>query len=1095
MSEASQSGQDALQQKQALEILRAALDLEPAARGGFVRSRTAGDAVLGAEVMALLEAAAGSDGPIRPGGGIDLLAEAIEGEGPPPAREPVAGGDLPELAGHYRLLRPLGQGAMGTVWLAEQESPRRSVAVKVVRHGLGHSHLRRRFAYEAELLGRLHHPGIAQIFEAGVVDRARADEAYIVMEYIEGRDPVEWAARENLDTGQRLRLVAQMCDAVQHAHQRGVIHRDLKPSNMLVDAAGHVKILDFGVARAVGGDLELTSMHTRAGQIVGTLSYMSPEQVAGEPEDVDTRSDVYALGVIAFQLLAGRLPFDLAGKPLAEAARIIRDEPAPRLGSLVTSLRGDVDTMVGRAMEKDRGRRYAAAADLGDDIRRHIEGLPIAARQDSVFYVLRKQIVRHRTAFAVAVALFAAAVAFAVYAGAEARRFERVADSERSAREGLEIAKNSEAAARARADREAERLRDSLYLANIGIARASILGNEVAGARLALEACPAERRRWEWHYFRKLVDGAATTLDLGIAGWIGGAFFDRGRRGAFALREGHVVVVDTVSMRVESHVVPALASPVGTAIPAPASATVVVSNRARIARVDGMGAIVAQDRREEDRDWTFLAFSDTAGGAFVPRPGGGVVLVDPETLADLVSFPIDGSVAEEVAVSSATGDVHVAAGSGSVFRCRGADGTVLARRDFGAGAVRHVAVSADGRRLAVVVANDRWVRIVDAATLTGDMRVRPHEQWVTAVAWSPDGRYVVTGSMDTTVRFTDVATGDVRSTCCGHRHAVTHLVFPDGDSRLVSASWDGTLRRWEHWDREEPARLDIRGAVCRVANFTPDGSKILIGTEDDRILVFDAVSGEPISEFETGAAALWSLVLPRHSRSVLWPAADGTLRERDFGTGAVRDFARPGDCGALNVRLSSDETLVAVSGPGVVPAVVSFAAGAESRPVPGTEGLDIRVVEFVPGTRDLIAGASRGDVYRIDVSTGRIVRRWKCGSTVFWSVAVAADGRTVALAAADGKIWFVAPGSEEAPVPVDAHRGTTQALAFSPGGDRLVSGGNDGVARLWDVPSRRELLVFQGHRGTVTSASFSPGGDTIVTVCRGGQALVWSLKP
>src|SRR5262249_54983221 len=247
---------------------------------------------------------------------------------------------LPPRIGRYRILRLLGEGGMGAVYEAEQDNPRRPVALKVVRPGLVSPGLLKRFAQEAQILGRLHHPGIVPIYEAGV---AEDGQPFFALELILGATLDEYVRRHALDPAARLGLLAQVCDAVQHAHEHGVIHRDLKPGNILVDEAGQPKVLDFGVARATDADLVTSTGHTRPGQLVGTLSYMSPEQVAADPAAVDQRSDVYALGVILFELLASRLPYPLEHLPLPEAARVIREQEPSRLGSLDTRFRGDVE--------------------------------------------------------------------------------------------------------------------------------------------------------------------------------------------------------------------------------------------------------------------------------------------------------------------------------------------------------------------------------------------------------------------------------------------------------------------------------------------------------------------------------------------------------------------------------------------------------------------------------------------------------------------------------------------------------------------------------------------------------------------------------
>lgn len=313
--------------------------------------------------------------------------------------------------GSYRIVEPIGEGGMGTVYLAEQERPRRHVALKVLRSGLVSPSALRRFEHEAQILGTLDHPGIARIVEAGTAEVEGRETPFFVMEHVRGVTLLAYAANAHLDPCRRIELFLRICDAVIHAHQKGVIHRDLKPANILVDAAGNAKVLDFGVARAIDGEARAATLHTLAGQIIGTLPYMSPEQATGDPDGVDTRSDIYSLGVILFELLAGRLPQDLEGKPITEALATIRDQDSVSLAATNREFRGDLSTIVGKALAKDRAERYQTVGELALDLRRYLRHEPISARPPSSFYLLQKYAKRHRAGLA---ALLVAASALVV---------------------------------------------------------------------------------------------------------------------------------------------------------------------------------------------------------------------------------------------------------------------------------------------------------------------------------------------------------------------------------------------------------------------------------------------------------------------------------------------------------------------------------------------------------------------------------------------------------------------------------------------------------------------------------------------------------
>ena len=346
-------------------------------------------------------------------------------------------GPLPERIGPYVVSEVLGSGGMGVVFRASQREPAREVAVKVLQPGARTDDLVRRFAREAELLGRLQHPGIAQVIELG---HAPADDprlpgaAYLVMEYVDGRPLDAHAHGAGLDLAGRVRLLADVARAVHHAHLRGVVHRDLKAANVLVTADGQVKVIDFGVAQDVD-TAEDATQHTMAGQIVGTLSAMSPEQIRGDRDAVDARTDVYALGVLAYELLGGRPPLDLRGVPLAEAARRVAEVEPPRLGTVEPACRGDLELVVAQALAKEPERRYASAAEFATDLERVLRHEAISARPPSALYLLGRVARRHRLATAALVVALAAIVGGGGFAWREAERNRRLADSESAAKQ------------------------------------------------------------------------------------------------------------------------------------------------------------------------------------------------------------------------------------------------------------------------------------------------------------------------------------------------------------------------------------------------------------------------------------------------------------------------------------------------------------------------------------------------------------------------------------------------------------------------------------------------------------------------------------
>jgi serine/threonine protein kinase len=359
-------------------------------RRSFLDERCAGQSELRAEVEGLLEQELG-----------DFMARPAESE-PEPAGvdHPVS---QPERIGAYRIQRPLGFGGMGVVYLAEQDSPRRAVALKLLRLDSASPRQLERFEREAELLGRLSHPGIARVYEAGWAETETGRRPFFAMEYVEGQPLHEYVTTHRVDLAEKLRIVSQVAEAAHYAHERDVVHRDLKPSNVVIDERGEPKVLDFGVARPLGD----SSHATQPGQLVGTLSYMSPEQAAGHGQ-VGAASDVYSLGVILYELLTGRLPIPTENLALHEAVRRVREEEPIAAGLVKKELKGDLETVLGRALAKEPERRYASAAEFAEDLRLFLDHRPIRARKPTSLYVTWKLVRRHRLLAATVLALFVA---------------------------------------------------------------------------------------------------------------------------------------------------------------------------------------------------------------------------------------------------------------------------------------------------------------------------------------------------------------------------------------------------------------------------------------------------------------------------------------------------------------------------------------------------------------------------------------------------------------------------------------------------------------------------------------------------------------
>jgi len=375
------------------EIFDRAVAAPVAQRAALLDEACGNDAALRAEVESLLEH--------DPRAGDDFLASPVVALRHPDRSAPewvlaLVGKKI----GRYTVVRLVGHGGMGCVYEAMQERPARTVALKVRQPGFSTPSALARFRVAPEVLGRLQHPNIAQVFEAGVHEDETGAVPYFAMEFIPDAQPLlEYADAHELTTRRRLELFAKVCDAIHHGHQKGVIHRDIKPANILVGAGGEPKVIDFGVARASDADIVMTTQCTHVGDLVGTVHYMSPEQCDGNPAAIDTRSDIYSLGVVLYELLTGAAPYDTSGTTVYGAIRVIKEEPprrpsavfarndrtTRRHGCLARELRGNLDAILLKALEKDPTRRYVSAADLAHDVRRHLAGELVEARRASAW--------------------------------------------------------------------------------------------------------------------------------------------------------------------------------------------------------------------------------------------------------------------------------------------------------------------------------------------------------------------------------------------------------------------------------------------------------------------------------------------------------------------------------------------------------------------------------------------------------------------------------------------------------------------------------------------------------------------------------------
>jgi serine/threonine protein kinase len=496
-----------------------------AARRAFLDQACAGQAEMRAAVESLLAAEADGDeffkAATAPAKLAKLLADGMDEPeaGNPSDQSPTVAEGLGTRIGNYKLLQKIGEGGCGVVYMAEQERPiRRRVAFKIIKLGMDTKSVIARFEAERQALAMMDHPNIARVLDAGATETGRP---YFVMELVRGIKITDYCDQNHLDIRERLNLFVQICQAIQHAHQKGIIHRDIKPSNVLVtlhDGVPVPKVIDFGIAKAIEVRLTEKTLFTAYEQMIGTPAYMSPEQAEMSGLDVDTRSDIYSLGVLLYELLTGRTPFDakkLVQGGLDEMRRTLREREPQRPSTMVTTLqgaeltavaehhgeeppkfismlRGDIDWIVMKSLEKDRKRRYETANGLAMDIQRYLNHEPVNARPPSRLYRFQKLVRRNRVVF-----MAGAAVALALVAGLGASTW--LLFKERQALHRAVDAEQKETELRRQAELRAKITQVTLLVSQENFEEADVLLDQVASAQPNLEVSASLRSLGEWH--------------------------------------------------------------------------------------------------------------------------------------------------------------------------------------------------------------------------------------------------------------------------------------------------------------------------------------------------------------------------------------------------------------------------------------------------------------------------------------------------------------------------------------------------------------------------------------------------------------------
>jgi WD40 repeat protein/serine/threonine protein kinase len=1040
--------------------------------------------------------------------------------------------------GRYELLQLIGEGGMGLVYLADQKEPvRRRVALKIIKPGMDSKQVVARFEAERQVLALLDHPNIAHVLDAGTTGTGRP---YFVMEYVKGLSITQYCDLNKLNIEQRLKLFRQVCEGVHHAHQKGIIHRDLKPSNILVSVHGDravPKIIDFGIAKATMQPLTDKTVFTSQGQLLGTPEYMSPEQVDLATQDIDIRSDIYSLGVVLYELLAGVLPFEresLARLGFAEVQRTIREQepasPSTRLSSLgeqakaiaesrctqvvplARRLHRELEWIPLKAMRKDRCRRYRSAAELADDVQNYLDGNPLTAGPETAIYRVKKFVRRHAgsvaTAALIAVTIILGlVVSTAMYLRAEdARQKEAAARAqaeqstkkEAAARTEAEQAKEKETVARTQAEQaeqatkqKAEELRRTLYTNSIQLADAKHREGQASRVRDLLDSCPNDLRGWEWNRLGHTLDLSLRTLHA--SSWPADISFSvaLSTDGKHIVSGGYgktIKVWDTATGRQILTISEAHGGDTVTCVAFSPDGREIVSG-------DNLGEISIWDA--------------TSGNKIVqlPQTGGWVysVAFSPDgryvaSVANAVRI-WNASNAKEVLTLSGPGEMFAAAFSPDGQRMVSNSSEAIQIWDLSNGkdvmtlwkghdppiGNRPSCYSPDGKYIASEA--DEGIKIWNAITGAEIMTIRGHARPIGSLAFSPESERLSSSSGDGTIKIWDVATGKNIGTLYGHQGVVSYVTFTPNGDQLVSGGWDGTIKVWDATINREAARLIGHDRIVRSVAFSPDGNHILTGSADGTAKIWRV---RTLSETMTMTLPLQEAVgTARGARVEYSPDGkriasfhSGTVEVWDVTTGRVLMVLCKGQRGQQGLAFSPDGNYLAAGGK-----VWNAQNGTEVMTLYKAQER-MECVAFSPDGKRIASVDFNGTLKVWDAGTAKELLAVRGDEDAYRQISFSPDGNQIVSAGTDGtiRIWDTNTGAEM--MILRGHADIITSVKFSPDGKRIVSGSRDGTAKLWNAATGMELLTLYAQWG-VYSVAFSPDGRTIAAGTQDGPVLLW----
>jgi len=1043
-----------------------------------------------------------------------------------------------EQIGRYKLLRILGEGGFGIVYLAEQQRPmKRQVALKIIKPGMDSAQVIRRFEAERQALALLDHPNVAHVYDAGTTKFGRP---YFVMEYVKGVPITEHCDRQRLTIEERLKLFVQVCEAIQHAHQKGIIHRDIKPSNIQVCIQGEQavpKVIDFGVAKALSQPLTERTLVTEQGQLIGTPEYISPEQAEMTNQDIDTRSDIYSLGVVLYELLTGTLPFEsqaLRRGSLEQMRQIIRETepktPSTRVSSLDAEtstrvakscqsdvatlrrrLRGDLDWITLKAMEKDRMRRYQTAHALAEDIERHLNNEPVLAGRPGTLYRFQKLVRRNQGVFAAV-----AVVAVVLVLGAFISTWQAVLAkrAQRTATEKSIIAETQ----RQRAEAGERLARIHLYAADMVLAQQALdqanlgrvteLLDKYRPTNLNLSTPDAQSsaslRGWEWRYLwshsrsDELYTLGSHSLTINFV-----AFSEDGSLLATSSQDSFVKIWDmaarrelagvrfpdqifdlcfvprsrTVALAVGKEVC-FLDGPRGQktgVIPSEAYVGSVAysrdGSRLAIYPLDQGNTLRVLDARSQEEQWRVnlpcgwrVAFSPDGALLAAASNDGKVLLLDAVTGQQLASLP----------------GFRLSWLGSLVFS---PDGTLLA------------CASGSGGNPKLRIWEVRTRRELPALTLEDGGGL---VEWLGGVAFSPDGKTMAVSGGPYVITLIDRQTWQVAGRLQGHLHEAWALAFsPDGKT-LVSGSKDTTVRVWDAVPKaHETTELSLPDR-SDAFNFSTDGSKFCALTSDNTFAIWDTTTLHPLAQGSLpdaniihSAAGGWTKpwAISSDGRRLFTLTLTGQIRVWDTGTREFLAVLEPGVPHPTVLALSPDEKILAVAASDGTITLWDLQTKMVRTNLPPAPSPPTSLV-FSPDSQVLAAGCGVGQVEAWQISGPQKLLSGQFHTMLVEGLAISPDRRFLAAASVDARVtlWDLEKGTL-----IKAFTGALNAyhcVGISRDGQRVFASGSPAAISVWDTGSLQSVGTFKG-RGEVTRALAILSGDNAVVSVGSGVLHLW----